>query len=52
MNFFKKKEKPVTTVQQCPAEGCNYTTTEVSNMKKHLEWKHPELSQKDAARGN
>ncbi|HEY94554.1 MAG TPA: hypothetical protein G4O15_06400 [Dehalococcoidia bacterium] len=47
MNIFKKKEKPVAIVQECPAEGCTYTTTELSNMKKHIEWKHPELSQKD-----
>ena len=46
MNFFKKKEKPVATEQQCPAEGCTYTTKELADMKKHLEWKHPELSQK------
>ena len=46
MNFFKKKEKPVVTEHQCPAEGCSYTTTELSDMKKHLEWKHPELAQK------
>jgi hypothetical protein len=46
MNFFKKKEKPVVTEHQCPAEGCTYTTTELSDMKKHVEWKHPELSQK------
>jgi hypothetical protein len=47
MNFFKKKEKPVVTEHQCPAEGCTYTTVEISNMKRHVEWKHPELSRKD-----
>ena len=46
MSFFKKKEKPVVTVQQCPADGCTYTTTELSDMKKHVEWKHPELAEK------
>lgn len=47
MNIFKKKEKPVVTVNQCPAEGCTYTTTELANMKKHVEWKHPDVSQKE-----
>lgn len=47
MSFFKKKEKPVATVQQCPADGCTYSTTEESDMKKHVEWKHPELSHTD-----
>lgn len=45
MNFFKKKEKPVTMEHQCPVEGCAHTTTELSSMKKHIEWKHPDLAQ-------
>ena len=47
MNIFKKKEKPVTTIHQCPAEGCEYTSAESANMKKHVEWKHPGFAQKD-----
>ena len=49
MNFFKKKEKPVITEHRCSVEGCTYTTTELANMKKHVEWKHPELSQTDGS---
>jgi hypothetical protein len=51
MNFFKRKEKPAVTDHQCPAEGCMYTTTELSDMKKHIEWKHPELAQKGESAG-
>jgi len=44
MSFFKKKEKPVVMEHRCPAEGCTHTTAELSSMKKHIEWKHPELA--------
>lgn len=47
MNIFKKKEKQVTIERKCPAEGCTFTATEAADMKRHIEWKHPEQSRKE-----
>ena len=41
MGLFKKKERPGITELRCPADGCEFTTTDVPSMKRHLEWKHP-----------
>ena len=41
MGLFKKKERPVITELKCPAEGCNFTSTDAPSMKRHMEWKHP-----------
>ena len=43
MGLFKKKERPVITELKCPAEGCNFTSTDAPSMKRHVEWKHPDV---------
>lgn len=43
MGLFKKKRAP--TELKCPAEGCSFTTNDPVDLKKHIDWKHPELTQ-------
>jgi hypothetical protein len=43
MGFFKKKVQPVAVERKCPAEGCVFTVYDEIALKKHIEWKHPEL---------
>jgi len=43
MGLFKKREKPVVTELKCPAEGCSFTCNDHSSLKRHLDWKHPDL---------
>ncbi len=45
MGLFKKKQKPIITELKCPAEGCSFTSNEPKMLKRHIEWKHPELTQ-------
>jgi len=45
MGLFKKKEQPVYTELKCPVEGCLMTCNDVDSLKRHTEWKHPELAQ-------
>ncbi len=48
MGLFKKKERIVITDLKCPSEGCNFVCTDKISLKRHIEWKHPELPGKDA----
>lgn len=46
MGLFKKKEqKPITTELKCPVEGYDFTCTDLKTLKRHTDWKHPELKQ-------
>jgi hypothetical protein len=45
MGLFKKKQRPAITEIKCPAEGCPYTFNDPALLKRHIEWKHPELVQ-------
>ena len=44
MGLFKKKA-PTVTELKCPAEGCSFTTSNPTDLKKHIDWKHPQLTQ-------
>jgi len=45
MNLFKKKkQQPVITELKCPAEGCSFTCDDHISLKRHTDWKHPELT--------
>jgi len=44
MGLFKKKKKQATTELKCPAAGCPFTCSDPVTLKKHTEWKHPELA--------
>lgn len=43
MGLFKKKGKPVATELTCPVEGCYFICPDHISLKRHLEWKHPDL---------
>ena len=45
MGLFKKKLQPVVTELKCPAEGCSFTSDHAESLKRHVDWKHPELAQ-------
>ncbi|MBI2328295.1 MAG: hypothetical protein HYU85_01370 [Chloroflexi bacterium] len=45
MGLFKKKPPPALTELKCPAEGCSFTGNDPKTLKKHTDWKHPELTQ-------
>ena len=48
MGFFKKKEKHVEEEEvRCPAEGCDIVFDDKWDLKRHIEWKHPELMDND-----
>ncbi|UCC17757.1 MAG: hypothetical protein JSU58_04175 [Dehalococcoidales bacterium] len=44
MNIFKKKAKQNATELRCPAEDCSFTCNDSPSLKRHVEWKHPELT--------
>ena len=44
MGLFKKKQKTGRTELKCPVEGCSFTSYSPVLLKKHTEWKHPELT--------
>lgn len=44
MSLFKKKQKTSRTELKCPVEGCSFTSYSPVLLKKHTEWKHPELT--------
>ena len=43
MGLFKKKKRLGITELKCPAEGCPFTCSDSITLKKHTNWKHPEL---------
>jgi len=43
--FTKKKSKLVEL--KCPAAGCSFTCDDPATMKRHTDFKHPELSKAD-----
>jgi len=47
MGLFKKNERPVVTELKCPSEECSFTCNDDNSLKRHVEWKHPELSGED-----
>jgi len=44
MRFFKKKQIAAPELK-CPAVECSFTCNDPKTMKKHTDWKHPELVQ-------
>ena len=46
MGLFKKKEQqqPVNTELKCSADGCSFTCDDHVTLKKHTDWKHPQLT--------
>jgi len=44
MGLFKKKERPAINELKCPAEGCSFICNDHKSLRRHVEWKHPELS--------
>jgi len=44
MRLFKKKPARTTTELKCPAEGGPFTCSDPVTLKKHTDWKHPELA--------
>ena len=45
MGLFSKHKKESRLVEmKCPAEGCAFTCDDPVTMKKHTDYKHPELS--------
>ena len=47
MAFFKKQKKQpaMATELKCQVEGCSFTTPSPEYLKRHLDWRHPELAQ-------
>jgi hypothetical protein len=45
MGLFKKKQALTVTELKCPAEGCSFTANDSTTLKKHMDWKHPQLEQ-------
>jgi len=43
MGLFKKKERPIATELKCPAEGCSFTCNDPESLRRHVDWKHPQL---------
>ena len=43
--FKKKKQQPAVTELKCPVEGCSFTCNVPRMLKRHTDWKHPELAQ-------
>ena len=41
--FNKKRQKNILAELKCPMEGCSFTSSDSSMLKRHIEWKHPEL---------
>ncbi|MFC1943317.1 hypothetical protein ACFLWO_01900 [Chloroflexota bacterium] len=44
MGLFKKKQRPTTTEIECPMPGCSFICNDPVTLKKHTDWKHPELA--------
>jgi hypothetical protein len=44
MGIFKKKPSAPIQELKCPAEGCSFTCDDPATLKKHTDWKHPELT--------
>ncbi|MFC1920118.1 hypothetical protein ACFLYQ_00155 [Chloroflexota bacterium] len=44
MGLFKKKENVVITELKCTAEGCSFLCIDNHSLKRHIEWKHPEMT--------
>jgi hypothetical protein len=44
MNIFRKKVKQAATELKCPVEGCSFTCYDSPGLKRHVEWRHPELT--------
>ena len=42
--FNKKKQHNILTELKCPAEGCTFTCRDHVTLKRHTDWKHPELA--------
>jgi len=49
--IFRKKQRPTTTELKCPVEGCPYTCSDPATLKRHTDWKHPELAKTAAEEG-
>jgi hypothetical protein len=47
MGLFNKKKEKVSnnTELRCPAAGCSFTCSDHVSLKRHLDWKHPEMAQ-------
>ena len=42
--FGKKKETVKLTEVKCPAEGCDFACDDAHTMKRHTDFKHPEMA--------
>ncbi|MDP3879223.1 MAG: hypothetical protein Q8Q07_02810 [Dehalococcoidales bacterium] len=47
MGIFKKKQQPVVNniELKCSVEGCSFTCSHTVLFERHMNWKHPELTQ-------
>ncbi len=45
MGLFKKAQRPAITELHCPVSDCSFTCDDAVTLKKHTDWKHPQLSQ-------
>jgi len=54
--IFRKKQRPTTTEKErrrsttelkCLVAGCPFTCRNPATLKRHTDWKHPELAKKD-----
>ncbi|MBW1855140.1 MAG: hypothetical protein JRJ00_10765 [Deltaproteobacteria bacterium] len=45
MGLFKLKSRPVNIELKCPAEECPFTCDDLATLKKHMDWKHPEIAE-------
>ena len=45
MGLFKKKKPTILREFECPVAGCPFTCTDPITLKKHTDWKHPELAE-------
>ena len=50
MGLFKKKQPQEHNITElkCPAEECSFTCDDHVTLKKHTDWKHPQLTKSKA----
>jgi len=45
MGLFGKKKQPTLLIdKKCPANGCDFTCDDAFTMKRHTDYKHPEMA--------
>jgi len=48
MGLFKRRRLAVVTELKCPVAGCLFTCSDPMTLKRHTDWKHPELAKEVA----